>query len=584
MKRTHTNGELRQSDVNSEVTLVGWVSKKRNFGSIIFIDLRDRYGLTQLVFNEEEIPEANLLKSEYLIEVKGIVEQRQEANDKLETGQIEVKVSELKLINKAKQSPLLIQDKTDALEDTRMKYRYLDLRRPIMQKRLIERAKMTSAMRRFLDNSEFIEIETPMLTKSTPEGAREYLVRSRVHPGEFYALAQSPQIFKQLLMISGFERYYQVARCFRDEDLRADRQLDFTQVDIEVSFLEEEEFQSLIEEMMKEVLASVYQKDLVTPFRRVPFDEALNSYGSDKPDVRFDWKLIDLNKVFVNSEFKVFSDVLETKDGAIKALVIKNGADHTRKEIDSLTDLAKKYGAKGLVTLKYQDNELSGSALKFFSEQEQKDLIETTKVENEDLICIVASDWETTCNSLGALRLHCRDKYELVDKEELAFVWVTDFPMFELNEDSNRLVARHHPFTRPKVDSLEQLSLDPLSVKAYAYDLVLNGFEVAGGSLRIYDAEMQSKIFELIGFTKEQIETRFGFFIDAFNYGTPPHGGIAFGLDRLAMVLTGSDSIRDVIAFPKNASARDPLTNAPTPVGEDVLEELHLEIVDQKNQ
>ncbi|NLC05975.1 MAG: aspartate--tRNA ligase [Erysipelothrix sp.] len=584
MKRTHTNGELRQSDVNSEVTLVGWVSKKRNFGSIIFIDLRDRYGLTQLVFNEEEIPEANLLKSEYLIEVKGIVEQRQEANDKLETGQIEVKVSELKLINKAKQSPLLIQDKTDALEDTRMKYRYLDLRRPIMQKRLIERAKMTSAMRRFLDNSEFIEIETPMLTKSTPEGAREYLVPSRVHPGEFYALAQSPQIFKQLLMISGFERYYQVARCFRDEDLRADRQLDFTQVDIEVSFLEEEEFQSLIEEMMKEVLASVYQKDLVTPFRRVPFDEALNSYGSDKPDVRFDWKLIDLNKVFVNSEFKVFSDVLETKDGAIKALVIKNGADHTRKEIDSLTDLAKKYGAKGLVTLKYQDNELSGSALKFFSEQEQKDLIETTKVENEDLICIVASDWETTCNSLGALRLHCRDKYELVDKEELAFVWVTDFPMFELNEDSNRLVARHHPFTRPKVDSLEQLSLDPLSVKAYAYDLVLNGFEVAGGSLRIYDAEMQSKIFELIGFTKEQIETRFGFFIDAFNYGTPPHGGIAFGLDRLAMVLTGSDSIRDVIAFPKNASARDPLTNAPTPVGKDVLEELHLEIVDQKNQ
>ncbi len=584
MKRTHTNGELRLSDVNSEVTLVGWVSKKRNFGSIIFIDLRDRYGITQLVFNEEEIPEANSLKSEYLIEVKGIVEQRQEANDKLETGQIEVKVQKLKLINKAKQSPLLIQDNTDALEDTRMKYRYLDLRRPIMQKRLIERAKMTSAMRNFLDKSEFIEIETPMLTKSTPEGAREYLVPSRVHPGEFYALAQSPQIFKQLLMISGFERYYQVARCFRDEDLRADRQLDFTQVDIEVSFLEEEEFQSLIEEMMKEVLASVYKKDLVIPFRRVPFDEALNSYGSDKPDVRFDWKLIDLKDVFVSSEFKVFSDVLETKNGAIKALVIKNGADHTRKEIDHLTDLAKKYGAKGLVTLKYQDNELSGSALKFFSEQEQKDLIETTNVENEDLICIVASDWETTCNSLGALRLHCRDKYGLVDKEELAFVWVTDFPMFELNEESNRLVARHHPFTRPKVDSLEQLSENPLSVKAYAYDLVLNGFEVAGGSLRIYDAEMQAKIFELIGFTKEQIETRFGFFIDAFNYGTPPHGGIAFGLDRLAMVLTGSDSIRDVIAFPKNASARDPLTNAPSPVGEDVLEELHLEIVDHKNQ
>lgn len=574
MKRTHNNGELNQAHVQQEVSLVGWVAKKRNFGSIIFIDLRDRYGITQLVFNEEEMPESNSLKKEYLIEISGIVEKRQDPNPKLSTGEIEVKVHELTVINTAKQTPLLIQDDTDALEDTRMKYRYLDLRRPTMQRKLIERAKVTSSMRRYLDSLEFIEIETPMLTKSTPEGAREYLVPSRVHPGEFYALAQSPQIFKQLLMISGFERYYQVARCFRDEDLRADRQLDFTQVDIEVSFMDETEFQTLIEGMMKQVLQEVYQLDLEVPFTRIPFVDALNRFGSDKPDVRFGWELIDLKEVFKDSEFKVFAE-----SETIKGLVIKEGASHTRKEIDGLTELAKKHGAKGLVTLKLADNTLSGSAAKFLSESEQVNLIKTTQAENDDLICIVASDWETTCNALGALRLYCRDKYELVDKNELAFVWVNEFPMFEYDAEEDRLMARHHPFTRPNIKSLDELVDNPLGVKAFAYDLVLNGFEVAGGSLRIYDGEMQSKIFELVGFTKEQIETRFGFFIDAFDYGTPPHGGIAFGLDRLAMVLTGSDSIRDVIAFPKNASARDPLTMAPTPVGDKILEELHIEIV-----
>lgn len=579
MNRTHHNNELNLSHVNQEVSLVGWVSKKRNFGSIIFIDLRDRYGLIQLVFNEEKLPEAANLKSEYLIEVAGKVCARKDANPKLATGEIEIEVSSFTIINKAKQTPLIIQDETDALEDTRMKYRYLDLRRPVMQQRLIERAKISRIMRRYLDDQAFIEIETPMLTKSTPEGAREYLVPSRVHPGEFYALAQSPQIFKQLLMISGFERYYQVARCFRDEDLRADRQLDFTQVDIEVSFLDETAFQTMIEDMMKDVLKEVYNRDLETPFKRIPFDEAMNVYGSDKPDTRFTWHLQDVKAVFEQSEFQVFKNTLALKDGAIKALVIEKGAENTRKEIDRMTEHVKKHGAKGLVTLKVEESGLTGPAAKFITESEQTALVKTTGAQVGDMIAIVSDHWETACNALGALRLDCRDKYELTSRDDLAFAWVVDFPMFEYDQEEDRLVARHHPFTRPRVNSVEELEKDPLSLKAVAYDLVLNGFEVAGGSMRIYDGAMQSKVFEMIGFTKEQIEKRFGFFIDAFDYGTPPHGGIAFGLDRLVMVLTKSDSIRDVIAFPKNASARDPLTQAPTPVTDKMLSDLHLDIV-----
>lgn len=581
MKRTHNNGQLRIENVNEEVSLLGWVSKKRNFGSIIFVDLRDRYGITQVVFDESEFPQANELRSEFLIEVSGKVVERKDYNPKLATGEIEVLVSEFKLINKSKQTPLLIQDNTDALEETRMKYRYLDLRRPIMQERLVKRAKIVRAMHHYLDSKDFIEVETPMLTKSTPEGSREYLVPSRVHPGEFYALAQSPQIFKQMLMISGFERYYQIARCFRDEDLRADRQLDFTQVDIETSFLNETEFQTIIEEMVHHVFKEVMDMDIHIPFERIPFDKAMNLYGSDKPDTRFDILLHDLVDIFQESTFKVFQDALSLKNGTIKAIVLQNGASSTRKDIDSFTDVIKKNGGTGLVALKYQESQLSGSALKFFSDQEIEQLVSTLNLVENDLVCIVSGPWEKSCNALGTLRIHFRDKFLEIDKNLFNFAWVTEFPMFELDEENNKIVARHHPFTRPDITDISELYGDTeslLEIKAIAYDLVLNGFEVAGGSMRIYDGEMQSRFFEIIGFTPEQIKTRFGFFIDAFNYGTPPHGGIAFGLDRFAMILAYGETIRDVIAFPKNSAARDPLTMAPSPVDEKQLKELHLEI------
>ena len=581
MKRTHNNGQLRIENINQEVSLIGWVSKKRNFGSIIFVDLRDRYGITQVVFDESKFPLANDLRSEFLIEISGQVVERKDYNPKLATGEIEVIVSEFKLINKSKQTPLLIQDNTDALEETRMKYRYLDLRRPIMQERLIKRAKIVKAMHHYLDSHDFIEVETPMLTKSTPEGSREYLVPSRVHPGEFYALAQSPQIFKQMLMISGFERYYQIARCFRDEDLRADRQLDFTQVDIETSFLDEIEFQTIIEEMVHHVFKEVMDMDIQIPFERIPFDKAMNLYGSDKPDTRFEMKLHDLVDVFQDSTFKVFQQALTLKNGTIKAIVLHEGASSTRKEIDGYTDIIKKNGGTGLVTLKYQDNQLSGSAIKFFTESEIEQLINTLGLIENDLVCIVSGPWEKSCNALGTLRTHFRDKFLDIDKNLFNFAWVTEFPMFELDEESNKIVARHHPFTRPDISDISELYKDTeglLEIKAIAYDLVLNGFEVAGGSMRIYDGEMQSRFFEIIGFTPEQIKTRFGFFIDAFNYGTPPHGGIAFGLDRFAMILAYGETIRDVIAFPKNSAARDPLTMAPSLVDEKQLKELHLEI------
>lgn len=578
MNRTHTNGELRISDAGKAVTLIGWVAKRRNFGSLAFIDLRDRTGITQLVFDESISEKITAVRNEYILEVSGTVVERKDKNPQLDTGDIEVKVETVDIINSAKTTPLIIADETDALEDTRLTYRYLDLRRPMMQKKLMMRHQIAKSMRNYLDCQDFIEIETPMLGKSTPEGARDYLVPSRVHPGSFYALPQSPQLFKQLLMISGFERYYQFARCFRDEDLRADRQTDFTQVDIETSFLNDVEIQTMMEAMMKKVMKEVKGLDIETPFLRLTFEEAMNRYGSDKPDNRFGMELQDITSIFADSAFQVFRDCLQ-KQGIIKAIVVPGQAVMTRKEIDKITELAKKNGARGLVTLKYKESRLEGSALKFFSDAEQQALIEKLRLNDQDLVLIVSDAWERTCTVLGALRMHFRDVLQLVEKDTFSFLWVVDFPMFEYSEEDGRFYARHHPFTRPKANDVPYLDSDPSKVRADAYDIILNGYELGGGSLRIYDQQMQEKIFTILGFSEADIKERFGFFVDAFQYGTPPHGGIAFGFDRVAMILSESDSIRDVIAFPKNANAKCMMSDAPTPVDEAQLDELHISII-----
>ena len=577
MNRTHHNGDLRLENVNEHVELVGWVAKKRNFGQLVFIDLRDRSGICQLVFDESMSEALKDVRNEYVLSVSGTVLQRKDANPDLKTGEIEVKVEKFEIINKAKTTPLIISDETDALEDTRLQYRYLDLRRPVMQNKLIMRYKITRSMREYLDNNDFIEIETPMLGKSTPEGARDYLVPSRVHPGSFYALPQSPQLYKQLLMIAGFERYYQFARCFRDEDLRADRQTDFTQVDIETSFLSEVEIQTMMEEMMVKLMKEVKGVDIQAPFLRLSYEEAMNRYGSDKPDNRFGYELQDITEIFKNSEFKVFKDCIDN-GGVIKTIVIDNFSSITRKEIDKYTELAKKNGAKGLVVLKAQDNELTGSARKFLSEDEVKALYDTLSLKDKDVLFIVSDQWTKTCNVLGALRNEIGYKLGLKKKDEFSFLWVTDFPMFEWSEEQQRYVACHHPFTQPKEEDIPLLDTDIAKVKANAYDIILNGYELGGGSLRIYDNDLQEKIFEILGMSEEEIRNKFGFFIDAFQYGTPPHGGLAFGLDRIAMILSESDSIRDVIAFPKNANAKCPMSKAPTPVDPAQLEELHIEI------
>lgn len=577
MKRTHNNGELRLHHVEETVTLIGWVAKRRNFGALVFIDLRDRYGITQLVFDETIAPKIAEVRNEYILQVEGSVVERKDKNPKLTTGDIEVKVNQVKIINGAETTPLIIADETDALEETRLKYRYLDLRRPMMQDRIITRHKITKCIRDFLDEREFIDIETPILTKSTPEGARDYLVPSRVHPGEFYALPQSPQLFKQLLMISGFEKYYQIARCFRDEDLRADRQLDFTQVDIEMSFMNENEIQSLMEQMLATVMKDVKGLNVTTPFPKITWHNAMNTFGSDKPDNRFEILLNDISDIFVNSEFKVFKNTIETK-GSIKAIVVDEQASLSRKEIDNLIDLAKKYGAKGLVALKYINSNLEGGVVKFFSESEISELTKRLSLKENDLILIASDKWQTTCNVLGALRTHFANVLHLTKKSDFSFLWVTEFPLLEYNEEDKRYYSLHHPFTMPMEEDLPFLESNPSKVRSAAYDVVLNGYELGGGSLRIHDNDLQKHMFELLGMSDEEIESKFGFFVSAFKYGTPPHGGLAFGLDRIAMILTESDTIRDVIAFPKNAAAKCPVSEAPSLVDEAQLEELHLKI------
>lgn len=576
MERTNHNGTLRLANQGEKVTLVGWVSRKRNFGAMNFIDLRDRSGIVQLVFDESFNERLKDVRQEYILQVTGTVAERKDKNPSLPTGDIEILVEDFNVVNSAKVTPLIIADETDALEDTRLKYRYLDLRRPIMQNRLMMRAAITRSIREFLDEHGFLDIETPVLGRSTPEGARDFLVPSRVHPGSFYALPQSPQLYKQLLMIAGFERYYQIARCFRDEDLRADRQTDFTQVDIECSFLDENQFLEIMEKMLCKLMMDIKGIEIPLPFKRIPWQEAMDVYGSDKPDNRFGMELQDLTSLFEKTEFVPFRHAID-EGGVIKGIVVDD-FQPSNKEIKNLTSEARKNGASGLVVLKYKDGQFSGSAVKSLSEEELKALAEKLNLQDSSSVLIVSDSWLKTCNALGALRNQMGAIKGLKKKDEFSFLWVVDFPMFEWSETENRWVSQHHPFTMPKREDIPLLDTDPGKVKTNAYDCVLNGYELGGGSVRIYENDLQEKIFEVLGFSEEQIRQKFGFFIDAFQYGTPPHCGMAYGLDRIAMLLSGSDSIRDVIAFPKNAAARDPMSDAPNTVDPVQLDELDLAI------
>ncbi|TCS83823.1 aspartyl-tRNA synthetase [Tepidibacillus fermentans] len=583
MYRTHECGKLSLENVNQEVVLTGWVQKRRDLGGLIFIDLRDRSGIVQLVVNPETSKEAHeiadKLRNEYVIAVKGIVVKRSEntINPNIETGQIEVELKEINIINEAKNPPFFIQDHIDIDETLRLKYRYLDLRRNEMKNTLILRHKATTFIRNFLDKHGFLDIETPMLTKSTPEGARDYLVASRKHPGHFYALPQSPQLFKQLLMVAGLERYYQITRCFRDEDLRADRQPEFTQVDIEMSFMPLQEFQDLMEEMMVGLFKETIGYEVPRPFPRITYQEAMERYGSDKPDIRFGMEIKDLTEVFNNSEFKVFRSTIEN-GGQIKAINAKGAAHYSRKDIDQLTEFVARYGAKGLAWLAFKEDGVKGSIAKFVTEEELSQLRLILEIEVGDLILFVADSKKVVADALGNLRLKLGKDLNLIPQDVYRFLWVTDFPLLAYDEEEGRYVAEHHPFTMPRVEDIPLLDTDPLKVRAQAYDMVLNGYELGGGSLRIYKQEIQEKMFKTLGFTKEEAWDKFGFLLEAFEYGTPPHGGIAFGLDRIIMLLAKRNNLRDTIAFPKTAGANCLLTGAPSIVDHRQLEELHLEI------
>ena len=578
MKRSMYAGRVREEHIGQELTLKGWVSRRRDLGGLIFIDLRDREGIMQLVINPETVSQevmatAESLRSEYVIEVTGQVAAREQANDKIATGKVELHVTALEVLNTAKTTPFEIKDGIEANDDTRLRYRYLDLRRPEMLENLKLRAKVTHSIRNYLDELEFIDVETPFLSKSTPEGARDYLVPSRVNKGHFYALPQSPQITKQLLMNAGFDRYYQIVKCFRDEDLRGDRQPEFTQVDLETSFLTEQEIQDITEGLIARVMKETKGIEVTLPFPRMNYDDAIALYGSDKPDTRFDMLLTDLTELVKGVDFKVFSEA-----PAVKAIVVKGAADHySRKDIDKMTEVAKQYGAKGLAWVKVADAALNGPVAKFLTDL-TTELTDALQLEEKDLVLFVADTLEIANATLGALRCRIAKDLDLIDNSQFNFLWVVDWPMFEWSEEEDRYMSAHHPFTLPQADTAHELEGDLAKVRAIAYDIVLNGYELGGGSLRINQKELQERMFTALGFSKEDATEQFGFLLEAMDYGFPPHGGLALGLDRFVMLLAGEENIREVIAFPKNNKATDPMTQAPSAVADKQLEELSLQV------
>lgn len=586
LRRTHMCGNLRDSNIGEEVVLMGWIQKQRNLGSLIFADIRDTAGLVQIVFDdtisEEVFSKAEKIRSEYVIAVKGKVRKRESINKDIPTGDIEVIVDELKILDEAETPPIYIKDNDDVAESMRLKYRYLDLRKPSMQKNLKIRHKTAKVIREFLDENNFVEIETPMLTKPTPEGARDYLVPSRVNPGEFYALPQSPQLMKQLLMVSGMDRYYQIVKCFRDEDLRANRQPEFTQVDMEMSFVDVEDVIELNERLLYRLFKEIKDIEIKLPIDRMTYAEAMDRFGSDKPDLRFGFEIKNISDIVSNSSFKVFSETISRK-GEVRGININGHADKfTRKDISKLEDFVKTFGAKGLAWMKLTTEGLTSPIAKFLGEEELNGVLKRMEAKEGDLLLFVADKPSIVFDSLGSLRVEIAKKLDIIDKDDLKLVWITEFPLFEYSEEEGRYVAKHHPFTHPMDEDIELLETHPEKVRAKAYDIVINGDEMGGGSIRINNSVLQERMFKALGFTMEEAWEKFGFLLEAFKYGTPPHGGLAYGFDRLMMLLTGTDNIRDVIAFPKTQSATCLLTNAPANVSEEQLSEVHIKLDENK--